>query len=185
MFLKHSTVTMRYRGVSWCVCAHAHVGVCRDILCCVCVCAPARGGGKCVSVCVCVYLGGCMCGCVCKCGCGWTTIIQRYISQIVRAPSPEALLDEGNKVLKAYKERRSSGIKGRRRSGIIHGITEVLSSSKPPQEKVASTYSAESDSAISQGRSKPPSDVEDVVQIQLIPEDDIDDDRNSCGRACY
>ena len=67
---------------------------------------------------------------------------------------------------------------------------QVLTSSgiSPPQEKAASSCSAELGPAVSQDRPKPlPSDAEDVVQIQLVPDDDDDNDNegSSWRFTCY
>ena len=59
----------------------------------------------------------CVCVCVCVCEC------VRMCIQIIRAPSSEALLDEGRSILNEYKERRASFSKERRRSSFGKMLT--------------------------------------------------------------
>ena len=83
----------------------------------------------------------------------------RYNPQIIRAPSPDALLNEGTTILKAYKERSNSTQGKKRRSSLMQRVTIALD---------GSSRSAGTDSAGSQGPSG--TQLIDIIAVDIEKE---------------
>ena len=120
----------------------------------------------------------CARACASMCACVSATLLS--MPQIIRAPSPEALFDEGRTTLNAYKENRAKAKQSKRRSSFAFFMSSVPQPQEMSNGPVVSSTSAEEQDTAEMRQVQPSSDAENVVHIELAQDDHDHSNLNNC-----